>query len=269
MKAQKKLLGWIYGLCFMIIWLFPGKALSQTNWPREVLRCGYNMKTLNSEGGPYTRPYRFLPVEFFPWGVCLNGNTTALENAWTEYAVNKWNEDYIKLKEKVWESAYVVDIPGQLFTISCDDSKYNLIYVSKKDLPKNTWGRYFHKDTIWDWQEFHAYIEMDTRTPHNKPRNFSRELFINVMIHELGHGIAIPHIHPDLTDIMQSDGFGCVDYDKNICEFTDADWEKFLGPYNPEEAYARGTVPPYGTQVYKDYVRFQNFINGVGSFKRP
>ncbi len=65
MKKHKNLLCWIYGLCFVIVWLFPGKALSQTNWPKEVLRCGYNMKTLNSEGGPYTRPYRILLWIFF------------------------------------------------------------------------------------------------------------------------------------------------------------------------------------------------------------
>ena len=98
MKAQKKLLCWIYGLCFVIVWLFPGKALSQTNWPKEVCQIGYNMETLNSPAEYYNRDYKYLPVEFFPWGVCLNGNTTALEDAWTEYAVNKWNEDYIKKK---------------------------------------------------------------------------------------------------------------------------------------------------------------------------
>ena len=98
---------------------------------------------------------------------------------------------------------------------------------------------------------------MDTRTPHNKPRNFTREHFINVMIHELGHAIAIPHIHPDLTDIMQSDGFGCFEFEENICEFTDTDWEKFLGPYNPEESYKARK------EREKKHIEFLHYVNDI------
>ena len=272
MKTQKKLLCWIYGLCFVIVWLFPGKALSQTNNPRTVERCGYNMDFPDRKGGYYTRKDRILPVEFFPWGVCLNGNTSQLEDTWIEYAVNKWNEDYIKYKEKVWKRAYVNGIPGQLFTISCDDSKYNLIYVRKEDLkPDDVLGRYRpDEDTLWDYKYFHAFILMDNKEG-NTPRIWERAHFINVMIHELGHGLAIPHMPPSRTELMRTAGFGCEDYKtKNICNFTDADWEKFLWPYNPEEAYERGTVPPSGTQAYKDYMRWQTWVNGgSGSFKQP
>ena len=192
------------------------------------------METLYSKGGLYTNHFKYLPVEFFPWGVCLNGNTSRLEDTWIREAVNKWNKGYIKYKEKIWKSAYVNRIPGQLFTISCDDSKYNLIYVSKEDLPNNTLGTY--EQTNQD-KFLEGYIKMDTIDEEGKPRIWTKDHFINVMIHELGHGLSLPHMNPDRTELMRTAGFGCLDYQYNICNFTDADWEKFLWPYEPEKAF--------------------------------
>ncbi len=242
MKKHKNLLCWIYGLCFVIVWLFPGRVMSQIKTARAPIaeRCGYNMETLYSKGGLYTNHFKYLPVEFFPWGVCLNGNTSRLEDAWTEYAVNKWNEGYIKYKEKVWESAYVNGIPGQLFTISCDDSKYNLIYVRKENLPDNTLGIYTQN---FKAKVLEAYIKMDTIDEWGEPRVWKKEHFINVMTHELGHGLALPHMNPDRTELMRTAGFGCVDPDNNICNFTDADWDKFLWPYEPEKASKKTFTP--------------------------
>ncbi len=75
---------------FVIIWLFPGKVMSQTNTPLVIKRPGYQ---IGSTCGFYGQTHTALPVEYYPWGICLRGNTSRLEDTWIEYAINKWNED--------------------------------------------------------------------------------------------------------------------------------------------------------------------------------
>lgn len=52
------------------------------------------------------------------------------------------------------------------------------------------------------------------------------------MIHELGHSLGIPHLRPDQSEMMQSNGFGCVRYKENVCKIKNKDMEVFLKPYN-------------------------------------
>ena len=95
---------------------------------------------------------------------------------------------------------------------------------------------------------FHANIVMDSNTKWN------RTYFMNVMIHELGHALGIPHIQ---TDIMQSHGFGCDDYeDINICTLQDFDFEKFLWPYIP-----KGTITIANQEARKKAKREAEFEN--------
>ncbi len=78
MRAQKKLLGWIYGLCFVIVWLFPGKALSQSNNPRTVERCSFSLKDSEYESWDLD----ILPMRFYPWGVCMNRSMSMQSVIW-------------------------------------------------------------------------------------------------------------------------------------------------------------------------------------------
>ena len=62
------------------------------------------------------------------------------------------------------------------------------------------------------------------------------------MMHELGHALGLPHMKGEYSEIMTSHGFGgkCKDQeDERRCDFTDYDFERFLWPYKPQDAYVR------------------------------
>ena len=72
----------------------------------------------------------------------------------------------------------------------------------------------------------------------NSQKNFSDFLFINVMIHELGHALGLPHVkdhgegnrHKNLSDLLIPAGFGCK-FNEKICNFTDYDFKTFIQPF--------------------------------------
>ncbi len=165
MKKHKKLLCWIYGLCFVIVWLFPGKALSQSNNPREIARCSFNAKYSEYESWDH----EILPVDFYPWGVCMNRSrsmqaviwgehTTYKEDRWIRDAMGLWNEAYYEYKKLIWGTADMVRIPAgryyeKLFVEECDRSSgRNIIYVIKKDI--TALGEYSSYDDWWDFMNF-------------------------------------------------------------------------------------------------------------------
>ena len=174
-----------------------------------------------------------LPVKFYPWGVCLGPSSELswTEDDWTRDAMYVWNNRFEDFKKRIWGTHDVVRIPkGALFVESCDSDEHNIIYLYKEKLsfPSEkiyTLGYYQPHHYWWDFMNFHANIVMDSNTKWN------RAYFMNVMIHELGHALGIPHIQ---TDIMQSHGFGCKNYKTtSICALQDYDFDKFLQPYKP------------------------------------
>ena len=75
-----------------------------------------------------------------------------------------------------------------------------------------------------------------------KPRHWNKYHFTNVMMHELGHALGLPHMKGEYSEIMTSHGFGgkCRDNPKKKrCDFTDYDFERFLWPYKPQDAYVK------------------------------
>ena len=57
--------------------------------------------------------------------------------------------------------------------------------------------------------------------------------FINVMMHEWGHALGLPHLRPQDTDIMTSHGFGCeTDGKRKICELSGHDYATFYNLYD-------------------------------------
>ena len=114
---------------------------------------------------------------------------------------------------------------------SCDYEEYNIIYLKKEYLPGRIMAYYEPIDTMWDLWTFHGVIAID------RGRTWKRAFFINVMIHELGHALAIPHAEDhenrnfNLSEFMIPAGFGCSDYERNICNFRNYDFETFIAPF--------------------------------------
>ena len=147
-----------------------------------------------------------------------------------------WNTKYRNYKINRWGSANVAGIPdGPLFVESCNRYKHNIIYTFKDNLAGTTLGMYSPVDDFWDFRDFYAIIRIDTHNKKGHYREWPRVFFINVMTHELGHGLALPHMDDKYSQIMVSSGFvGCDEYKTSkVCQLTDYDMERFLWPYDP------------------------------------
>ena len=132
---------------------------------------------------------------------------------------------------------------GPLFKESCVPYYHGIVYIKKSHLPDEVRGRHQHKRG-GIFRIFQSIIEMDIRdwTPH---------LFINVMIHELGHALGLPHAFPGDSELMISHGFDCeTEGKKKLCMLLDADFESFLKPYNPENAMTREDMEIWDNYQY-------------------
>ncbi len=215
------------------------QAFAQTNDPLTPRRisydtCGTDFITENK------RTMEMLPYNKYPWGMCFNEyhHFSNNEREWTKEAINKWNIGYDNYKIRRWgyggyQNMY--NIPnGKLFIESCDSDKYNIIYLLKEDLRHRKAIAYYSAiDTIWDGEYFYGKIIMTDW------KDWTKAHFINVMIHEMGHALGLPHVmdhgkyerYKNLSELMIPAGFGCDLYLQNICNFTDYDFEAFILPF--------------------------------------
>ncbi len=188
--------------------------------------------------------YSFLENPWdYPWGVCFPKRKHNFEQKhlnWTGIAMEKWNtkykshvETYIYLtkererKGEMPRSADGFPIPERkLFKWSCDGMEYNLVYP-RFGPTKDKVLAYYNAKNPW-FSDFYGNIVMSNK------HKWEREHFINVMMHELGHLLGVPHLEPDETEIMASQGFGCKDGGKDtICDLTYKDFKVFLKPFPP------------------------------------
>ena len=105
--------------------VFFGQAVAQSNDPLIYERCGYNSKDKRTRDA-----HLILPADAYPWGVCFEYSDmwelipsssyyvpfSKQERAWTQLAMEKWNDGYNVYKFKIWETYDVPYIPdGPLF----------------------------------------------------------------------------------------------------------------------------------------------------------
>ena len=223
-------------LIFIVISLiFSSLSVAQSSAPYRMLKCDYLQHAYTQHEEIRQIKYSIVPANHYPWGVCVlkpsfisdvietNVNeTTKKEDVWTRSAMNIWNEEYKRYKKRRWGRGDPVEMPGTLFTESCDRERYNIIYTVKKELPTGGAEQQFFADNENSY--IFSVIQMDQK-------DWDRSAYINTMLHELGHALGIHHLSQEKTEVMLSHGQGCPEGD--ICGITDADFESFLWPYNP------------------------------------
>lgn len=188
-----------------------------------VKRLNYNMTTFEEA------TLTLLRDSAFPWYICLDeSKLTHQEEEWTRIAMQRWNrgfKDFLDRKpgyrKALTRKRFKIIPEGTLFIDACTNYSDGIIRITKV---KQSAGNVatFYPQVQQDVGRFNVLIEMDKR-------NWDRELFINTMMHELGHALGIPHLIPAESGVMALINSDCEE-DK-ICSLTDKDFEVFLEPY--------------------------------------
>ena len=231
----------------LIVFLsFPVQTFAQTpsNYHLRQKRCSYDAN------GMERRYFYMLSASDYPWGVCYfydeNNNImpsyyafSQQEREWTRQAMNVWNTTYNNFKVQNWGED-VVNIPnGPLFVESCDIERYHIIYVKKDFLKGRTStgsihplanslysarpkGSYRFVD-LNDGRPFYGLLEMDSGT------NWTKYEFINVLSHELGHGLALPHAEEGKSPLMYFNL--CKKLQHKFCGINLYDLWTFIAPF--------------------------------------
>ncbi len=220
--------------------IFVSMSIWSQSRPIHLERFCYDSQNLNKN----RKLLKVLPEDSFPWGVCMKlSGFTEQQKDWTRRAMWEWNESYKRYKKRRWGTASVwKGIPApkkndKLFyeRESCefeDFRRNDLIYLVKELLRGKQLAHYkstYHNP--WFAPFSHSFWGVITVRENY---HWTGSHFVNVMIHELGHALGIPHLKPGKTEIMLSHGFSCGERrgrDK-ICKLRDKDFESFLWSYD-------------------------------------
>ncbi len=169
---------WIY-LCFVIVFLFPEKALSQTNHPRLV--CKEDFELIPIKGTLYQYnftesifQYEIVQWNQYPLGICKEKGIpeervmTDKQWEWTLEAIERINSEWFlfqvnKVTHKFGDEGIywrIEGVPKTLFKWGCNEDKYNVVYISKNRIKNNPLGMMTSMDTMWDGRQFYYTVEM-------------------------------------------------------------------------------------------------------------
>ncbi len=259
---EKSLLGkgFKYFIVFLFIFFYQNFIFAQSF---KLIRarkpdyiCRYSYENNGDDIEIQTR--EVLPPHKYPWGVCFNyyNELSNNEKSLTREAMRMWNNRYKEYVQNKWPTngkvissvpvgicggrqinKYVVyGIPNvtnqSLFVESCNKKRYNIIYLRKTYLP---WDFSTHMLGAWIpkrgflLRNFYGKIEIQKRDIW-----ISFELFLNTMLHELGHALGLGHLPNWYTEVMNSAGnTNKCDKESDICDILSGDFDEMLKPYNP------------------------------------
>ncbi len=246
--------------------LFTGTEESETeagtmcNSPKcqKRYRDGNCIVYTNNRRGVYspTKKYKkedyLLNWEEYPWGVCLEkSNLTDKEKEWTRHAIKNWNEGYKKYAKKRVNEIPQLKKQKLLFIETCQHQKndtedygikdHGIIDIEKGGLPNEN-------ETLFGYWQPSFKISFDGNCKwkvgikgfirvKRMSKVKTKQRFINIMTHELGHAIGIPHLPPwglfeqENTQIMYGKQlvlFTPCNTKRQICKPKNADFNAFV-----------------------------------------
>ena len=211
----------------------------------------------------------------YPWGVCFPEGKHNFEQKhlnWTWQAMEEWNDEYddflsIHKHNTLVPSEYlhfpfdvsrifiypkdyhVAGWPSKLLVWSCDKEYHNLVYpvFAPTKVNKETKRQalaYYQPHNPW-FNDFYGSIVMsnNVKEENGKIKVWKKHHFINVMMHELGHLLGLPHLNPEETNIMAQWGFGCREGGHGeVCSLTSGDFNSFLSIFKSRGKHIRDLV---------------------------
>ena len=193
------------------------------------------------------QPWNFVfwELEDYPLSICINRDHFAKrEIEAIKDAVHTWNGMYNHFLKRTYPNKVVYGLPGDdfvvtgmqqtpLFIISCKKHRLRrghpgfVIGVSKGEMEalgtvQMKWA-WFVGTSMEIVMDIKATLDVERKSP-------SRPFFKDVVMHELGHVIGVPHIAHN--DLMHSDMEYCMEMGHYLCVPDDTVFESFIELYD-------------------------------------
>ena len=211
-------------LCGIVLFSYSAASLEWEN------RCTYNVL----HDGYQSQKFIIWDVGEFPLHLCVEWEGFTQKQAYLiKQAIDIWNTEYKKYVDRRWSSRgrqSVGGIPNWLFEINCN--KYagkKVIPIVKRWLDDSMLGLTARRRSFWTGSSIKMTMN-STKYWNVSDQRPGNNFFIDVLLHELGHVLGIPHIKND--DLMFPTTRHCNQKD-SICRPNYLTFNYFLEFYDP------------------------------------